>query len=175
MIRNLKFSLLAKRHTDEIYRFSKGMLGDSMEAEDATQEVLLTLWTHLDKVELLGARAWLYRTARNHCVDRIRRRQAVHQPVFVDHDALPEPGTGAGDDPNRQADCATLKQRIDSAISALPETLRSVFVLYEINGLRYREIATTLDIPTNSVKVYLSRARKKLQERLKEDQAWINA
>ncbi len=146
MIRNLKFSLLAKRHADEIYRFSKGMLGDPMEAEDATQEVLLSLWTHLVSVEWLGARAWLYRTARNHCIDRIRRRQALHQPVFVDHDSLPETETTSINDPSRQADRATLKKKIDNAINALPETLRSVIVLYEINAVsRYSDQKVSLE------------------------------
>ena len=57
--------------------------------------------------------------------------------------------------------------KIKEAVKALPENLRSVFVLYEIEGLKYKEISKTLDIPINSVKVYLLRARKKLQEVLK--------
>ena len=175
MIRELKFSILTKRHADEIYRFVKGMLGDAMEAEDATQEVFLRLWKHLSSVQLLSSRAWLYRTARNHCIDIQRRRQAAHSPVYLDHESLPDLGTKDYEDPSRIADNAALKQTIDTAVSELPEKLKSVFLLYEVNGLRYREIAETLNIPTNSVKVYLSRARTKLQERLKEHHTWTNA
>jgi DNA-directed RNA polymerase specialized sigma24 family protein len=52
-------------------------------------------------------------------------------------------------------------------VKSLPHYLRSVFVLYEIQGFKYKEISKSLDIPINSVKVYLLRARKKLQEELK--------
>ncbi len=175
MIRELKFSILTKRHADEIYRFVKGMLGDAMEAEDATQEIFLRLWKNLSNVRLLSTRAWLYRTARHHCIDLQRKRQAAHSPVYLDHASLPELGTKDHEDPSRVADAAFLKKTIDAAVSDLPETLKSVFLLYEISGLRYREIAETLNIPTNSVKVYLSRARTKLQESLKEHHTWTNA
>jgi RNA polymerase sigma-70 factor (ECF subfamily) len=62
---------------------------------------------------------------------------------------------------------------MDAALQALPHNLRSVFVLYEVNGLRYREIAEHLDIPINSVKVHLLRARKRLQELLRKEKLWM--
>jgi len=58
-------------------------------------------------------------------------------------------------------------EQISLKIKKLPDNLKSVFVLYEIQGFKYREISKTLDIPINSVKVYLMRARKKLQEEFK--------
>ncbi len=61
-----------------------------------------------------------------------------------------------------------LKERINNSIKELPDNLKSVFVLYEIEGFKYREISQTLNVPLNSVKVYLLRARKKLQEDLRE-------
>ena len=61
-----------------------------------------------------------------------------------------------------------LKERINNSIKELPDNLKSVFVLYEIEGFKYREISKVLNVPLNSVKVYLLRARKKLQEDLRE-------
>ena len=61
-----------------------------------------------------------------------------------------------------------LKERINNSIKELPDNLKSVFVLYEIEGFKYREISQALNVPLNSVKVYLLRARKKLQEDLRE-------
>ena len=58
--------------------------------------------------------------------------------------------------------------KVKEAIQRLPENLRSVFVLYEIEEMKYKEISKALDLPVNSVKVYLLRARKKLQEELKD-------
>ena len=61
--------------------------------------------------------------------------------------------------------------KINEHIEELPENLKSVFVLYEVQGFKYKEISKILDIPINSVKVYLLRARKKLQEGLREYEA----
>lgn len=61
--------------------------------------------------------------------------------------------------------------KVKEAIERLPDNLKSIFVLFEINGMKYREISATLDLPINTVKVYLLRARKKLQEELKEYEA----
>ena len=61
-----------------------------------------------------------------------------------------------------------LKNKIKQGISNLPENLKSVFILYELQGFKYKEISETLSMPLNSVKVYLLRARKQMQEELKE-------
>jgi RNA polymerase sigma-70 factor (ECF subfamily) len=61
-----------------------------------------------------------------------------------------------------------MASKVKEAVQRLPDNLRSVFVLYEIEELKYKEISMALDIPINTVKVYLLRARKKLQEELKE-------
>ena len=58
--------------------------------------------------------------------------------------------------------------KIKDAIKLLPENQRSIFVLYEIQGMKYKEISKTLEIPINTVKVYLMRARKQLQNKLNE-------
>ena len=60
-----------------------------------------------------------------------------------------------------------ITSKVKEIIQLLPENLKSVFVLYEIEGLKYKEISKTLDMPINTVKVYLLRARKKLQEELR--------
>ena len=61
-----------------------------------------------------------------------------------------------------------LKEKIHEAIERLPENFKSIFVMYELQGLKYKEISEILNLPLNSVRVYLLRARKKLQEDLRE-------
>lgn len=89
--------------------------------------------------------------------------------VFIDEDFENEI---LDNDKLNQPDVTTLmhitNDKIKSAIQRLPENLRSVFVLYEIEGFKYKEISNVLDMPINSVKVYILRARKKLQEELKD-------
>ncbi|MFM1945060.1 MAG: hypothetical protein RI897_4042 [Verrucomicrobiota bacterium] len=173
MIRNLRFTLICRRHCDEIYRYARSILGHAADAEDAVQEVLLRLWHHLGEVRSSKARAWLYRTTRNHCLDVLRRRARVEAVVMIgggEMEALADGGCG---EPDLAVDADSLRRRMDAALQALPHNLRSVFVLYEVNGLRYREIAEHLDIPINSVKVHLLRARKRLQELLRKEKLWM--
>ena len=175
MIRELRFKILCRRHADEIYRFVRSMLGNAADAEDATQEVLLRLWLNLPAVPMLKARAWLYRTTRNYCLDQIRRRSLVTAAAMPGAEVLEEIVDAGIEHPSRAADLDYLRTCMDVALQSLPETLRSVFILYEVNGLRYRQIAEQLDLPINSVKVHLLRARRRLQDLLRKEKAWTNS
>ncbi len=61
----------------------------------------------------------------------------------------------------------SLNQRLKEAVENLPVNLKSIFIMYQLQGMKYKEISKALDIPLNSVKVYLMRARIKLQNELK--------
>ncbi len=162
MLRELKFKRHCRRYQDDVYRFARSILGNPTDAEDATQEVLLRLWKHLDSIRGSDARPWLLRTTRNHCIDQLRRRPS--QLLDSGEEALASFPAPEIDDPIKAANRADFRKQIDRALATLPENLRSVFVLYEVNGLHYREVAETLGIPLNSVKVYLSRARARLKK-----------
>jgi RNA polymerase sigma-70 factor (ECF subfamily) len=166
MIRELEFQVLSERHCDEVYRYAAGLLGNRADAEDATQEVLLRLWNHLPRLNLFNIRAWLYRTTRNYCLDQIRRRghaASGRGTGGVEVDGILEEWVDEGAvDPSLAADSSFQLEQARRVLQGLPETLRSVFVLYEVNGLRYREIAAALGMPINSVKVNLMRARERL-------------
>ncbi len=174
MFRELQFRILARRYADEIYRYARSLLREPSDAEDATQEVLIRLWDNLATVPLFKARGWLYRTTQNYCLDQIRRRNHRAYPTPTDTVLLgDEPDSSHS--PEDNADLQSLRVVLDRAIANLQEPHRSVFVLYEINGLKYRQIADALDLPLNTVKVHLSRARRTLQSQLKEHESWIHA
>lgn len=162
MIRELEFKVLCQRHCDEIYRFARSLLANPTDAEDATQEVLLRLWNHLPTIYPFNLRAWLLRTTRHYCLDQIRHRKNPAAPILMDDEMLDSQPDELAMDPSHAADSSFRLEQARSVLLKLPENLRSVFVLYEVNGLRYREIAETLGIPINSVKVNLSRARARL-------------
>lgn len=179
MIRELEFQVLSQRHCDEIYRYALGLLGNPADAEDATQETLLRLWNHLPRLNLFNIRAWLFRTARNYCLDQIRRRSHEASPnsgiaAGVDpDDILAECADDLAVDPSFAADARLQLEQARQALQQLPEALRSVFVLYEVNGLRYREIAEALGMPINTVKGNLLRAREKLSKLIHKEESWI--
>lgn len=172
MIRELEFKALCQRYCDDVYRYARGLLGNEADAEDATQEVLLRLWDNLPKVRLFRARAWMLQTTRYYCLDQIRRRSNPSTPLLVESELLDAHPDDLASDPSDAADSSFRLEQARAALLGLPENLRSVFVLYEVNGLRYREIAETLGIPINSVKVYLSRARAKLSKLIMKEELW---
>lgn len=172
MIRELEFQLLCQRHADEIYRYARGLLGDQTEAEDATQEVLLRLWNHLPTIRVFQIRAWLFRTMRNYCLDQLRRRSHRSGCVPLDDELAESCADDRAVDPSLGADSTFRLEQARSALLKLPEPLRGVFVLYEVNGLRYREIADTLGMPINTVKVSLLRARARLAKLIHQEESW---
>ena len=172
MIRELEFQVLCQRHSDEIYRYARSLLANQADAEDATQEVLLRLWNHLPTLRPIGFRAWLLRTTRCYCLDQIRRRSNRAAPMLMDEEILDSQADEFAVNPSLAADANLRLQHARNSLLQLPEILRSVFVLYEVNGLRYREIAKTLGIPINSVKVYLWRARERLSKIVSPEETW---
>jgi len=84
--------------------------------------------------------------------------------MLMDDDILDERPDELAVNPSLAADSSLRLEQAHHALLKLPENLRSVFVLYEVNGLRYREIAETLGIPINTVKVHLARARERLSK-----------
>jgi RNA polymerase sigma-70 factor (ECF subfamily) len=164
MIRELEFQVLCQRHGNDIFRYAYSLLGNSADAEDATQEVLLRLWNHLPRINLFKVRAWLVRTTRNYCLDQIRRRSHPAEGAALDDEVAEDRPDDLAVDPSSAADSHLRLEQAHGALLKLPEILRSVFVLYEVNGLRYREIAVALGIPINTVKVNLLRARKRLSK-----------
>jgi RNA polymerase sigma-70 factor (ECF subfamily) len=162
VIREIEFKALCRRHSDEIYRYARSLLANQADAEDATQEVLLRLWNHLPRMYPFNLRAWLLKTTRWHCLDQIRRRSHAVAPMPLEEVDLAEQPDAAAVDPSAAADSNLRLDQARRLLLKLPENLRSVFVLYEVNGLRYREIAEVLGIPINSVKVYLLRARERI-------------
>lgn len=171
MLRELEFQLLCQRHRDDLYRYARSLLGNPSDAEDATQEVLVRLWNRLPTLQLFNLRGWLLRTTRNYCLDQLRRRPSLAVPM--DEAGLTEQEDELAVDPSQAADLGTRLEQAHAALQRLPESHRSVFVLYEVNRLRYRDIAAILDIPVNTVKVRLLRARQQLSTLVRKEEAWI--
>ena len=140
-----------------------------MDADDVTQEVLIKIWKNINSFKITSAKTWIMRTTHNLCIDYLRKRKiSVEKMYSIDEEFVENlAGAGNGSDPQKQTHQNIMVSKVKEKIQLLPENLRSIFVLYELHGLKYKEISKALDIPINTVKVYLLRARKKLQEELK--------
>lgn len=169
---NSAFSTLFETYADKLYRLSIGLLQQAEEAEDVVQETFIKAITHLDQFEgrsNLGT--WLYRVAYNASLDRLRQR--VEDP-FPDESIygedelwLPMPEVLVEwHTPEELLIDEQDHQFLDQAISRLPQTLHTVFVLRDIDELSTAETAEILGLSVSAVKVRLHRARLELRETL---------
>lgn len=166
---------LFEAYADRIYRLALGVLRDPAAAEDIVQETFLSALTHMGRFEgrsSLGT--WLYRIGYNASLDRLRRRQEEPLPPDEPADesgaAIPLPRSlveWSLTPENRLAE-NEIAAELDRAIGELPESLRVVFLLRDVDELSTLETAEALGLTEGAVKVRLHRARLALRERLSE-------
>ena len=168
MLEAIKYEILLKQHKNNIFNYALYMMKNRMDADDITQEVLIKIWNNIGRFNIKAARSWIMKTTHNLCIDYLRKKQnSLKKEINID-DKMNISTAGTLTDTEVKVRREFLKNKIREGINNLPQNLKSVFVLYELQGFKYHEISDTLDMPLNSVKVYLMRARKKLQEDLRE-------
>lgn len=155
-------------HENHVYRFARSFLKDAATAQDVTQDVLVKLWKHQEKLNDDGVLAWLLRVTRNACIDKLRARKRRRKTIQVDSDGV-DRARSPSRTPDQEAEAADLRDHVLDALDHVDEPYRQVVALRELQGLKYKEIADTLDMPLNTVKVYIHRGRKRLRQHL-EDQ-----
>lgn len=167
----VRFRRLCAVHQDRVFTYARYLLGNAEDAEDVTQEVLVRLWDRGRDLAPEGLPAWLTRVTRNACLDLLRQRR--HRPLpGIDPEAverLEDPAPGPGE----RTEAMELRRHLQAGLQRLPEVQRSIVVLREVEGLAYEEIARALELPLNTVKVYLHRGRAHLRrelERMREDE-----
>ncbi len=163
---------LVRRYSSRLYRVVYRILGSPEEAEEALQETFISACAKIHTFQersQLGT--WLYRIATNAALMRLRQLKQSHvsldAPVETEEgDVLPRNLADWKFDPYRAALNEELRQVLEEAIRALPETLRVVFILRELEGLSTQETAQALGISESATKVRLHRARLMLREQL---------
>ncbi|HTD46388.1 MAG TPA: sigma-70 family RNA polymerase sigma factor, partial [bacterium] len=115
---------------------------------------------------------WLYRIVSNLHIDLLRKRprtrvESLDAPVETARGEVPREIADLESSPEAILDREQLDAAIQRALGTLPQELRLVVVLSDIEGLAYEEIATMLRIPLGTVKSRLHRARQTLQQRLR--------
>lgn len=152
------FRVLVDRHVGTLTGVARRMLGDGAEAEDVAQESCVRLWKSAADLEIgaPGVRPWLMRVATNLCLDRLRARRRLQ--VGGDVPETPVAAVQA-----RGLEEQQLSERVEIALSALPERQRSALVLFHYEGLSQTDVAQTMDISEDAVESLLARARRALR------------
>jgi RNA polymerase sigma-70 factor, ECF subfamily len=169
-MKKTKFKIYLSQYKDLIYSQAYYFTKSTEDAQDITQDVLIKLWHNLDAVPRKSAKAWLLRVTKNHCIDHSRRKRelvASAMAVNSDGDEFQLEQEDYGLNPEEEIINLDSKERIMKAIHQLPDKIKNVVIMREIQDLKYDDIAAALELPINSVKVYLFRGRKLLFEQLK--------
>src|ERR1700729_3704168 len=153
------FETIVDRYQGRRAGFCRQMLGSTEDAEDVLQEVFVNAYRAMlaDEREI-NLRPWLYRIARNRCLNHLRKPSADAQESM---DMVPE--VEAASTAEKVHNREEFRQII-SDVNKLPETQRSALLLREMDALSYEEIADAMETTVPSVKSLLVRARISLAE-----------
>jgi RNA polymerase sigma-70 factor (ECF subfamily) len=167
------FELVMRRHNRRLYRLARATLRDDAEAEDALQEAYVQAWRSLAQFRGDAALAtWLARVVMNECRARLRRgarRQNVIPMAADGGDAIDEAADLDGLRPEEAAMRSELRALIERHVDALPDALRTVFVLRGVEEMSVEDVAACLDLPAATVRSRHFRARALLREALARD------
>jgi RNA polymerase sigma-70 factor (ECF subfamily) len=166
------FHTLVDRYSAPIYNLAFRFLRDPMEAENVTQETFLRLMNALERLRLdAPIKPYLFRVAVNICRDLARKKH----PVLFGDLTLASREDGVADEPGETVpdgapplwEQAVSQERwsgLADAVDQLPVVYRTVIVLRYVEELSYEEIAHALDLPVNTVRTHLRRAKIRLKE-----------
>ena len=153
------FEVLFNRYQSRLLAFCRHMVGSPQDAEDVLQEVFVAAHAAiLADSRPINARPWLYRIARNRCLNHLRKPTADGVDSMDVHPH--ENGTSTLEQVQRREEL----RAIVSDVHELPETQRTALVLREIDDLSYTDIAQAMGTTLPSVKSLLVRARMSLAE-----------
>jgi RNA polymerase sigma-70 factor (ECF subfamily) len=162
--RDALITLLREIET-HVYRTAYYILNNEQDALDAAQEALIRIYTKIGSYEEKAQfKTWVQRIVTNICIDKFRRNKPTvsieeHELVFQGKESV-----------EREVMSGYIAEDIREAIDQLPEHHRSVVVLRYLQDFSYNEIADCMNLPLNTVKSYLFRARQQLQHLLQDYQ-----
>lgn len=169
------FERLVSRYQNKIMGYSARMLSDHDEAEDVAQEVFIKAYRSLESFRGESSfSTWLYRIATNLCIDRLRKRKRSPQQAYsLDEPIDKEEEKGGREvpdfsaEPTRSVEREELRRRVREMVAEMPEKLRAVLIMCDMQGMAYEDIARVLEVPIGTVKSRLFHARADLGRRLR--------
>lgn len=154
-----EFMQLVSPFKDKLFRVAKRLLVSTEEAEDATQEVLVKLWTKNESLSAYNSVEALAMTmTKNYCLDQLKSKRAGNLKIvhnnFTDREAPLQ----------KQVEDTDTMNWVEKVINQLPEQQRLIVQMRDIEQYEFEEIAKILEMNETAIRVALSRARKTIRE-----------
>ena len=167
------FNEIVLKYKGKVYNFISRMVASALDAEDLTQETFIRAYLSIRSFQSRASlNTWLFRIATNLCIDYSRKQKTHIQPSSLSQQTESDDGETEREIPDRAFDPqrllvnSELGKMVESALQELPEKLRTVVLLYDMEGLSYEEIAAIVNCPLGTVKSRLFNARTALREKL---------
>lgn len=152
------FGILVRRYQRRVFALGLRHFREKADAEDLVQETFLRAWRALDRFDETRPFApWLFRIARNWSLTQLETRKRRGDAELGDEIAW------SGPSPDEDAERRRLRADVNRAVGELPEEQRVILHLRVAEGMSYREIADTLEVPIGTVMSRLARARETLR------------
>ena len=146
---------------DKLYRLAKRLLVSREEAEDATQEILLKLWSKNESMgDYKNVEAFAMTMTKNFCLDRLKSKQASNLKLV--HSNYQDEKTSL----QSQLEAEDSVRWMERIMEELPEQQKMVLQLRDVEQYEFEEICELLDMKPTAVRVTLSRARKAVRQEL---------
>jgi RNA polymerase sigma-70 factor (ECF subfamily) len=153
-------------HLRAAYNLARWLVREPSDAEDALQEAFTRAFRHFETFRGERARSWLLAIVRNSCWSFIARRGEAKEIFDEERDTVAVVPLQLVPEPEAQLLRSDQAKRIQEEVAALRPEFREAFVLREVEGMSYKEIAEVAGVPIGTVMSRLSRARRELQARL---------
>ena len=150
-----EYNIAVDQYADNIYRYVVKHLKDSEGAKDVVQDVFTKVWMKKEDVSYEKVKSYLFTAAHHTLIDAVRKNKFTEDVEVIDRVKFEKP-IGNMD----------LQETLHEALNQLPEIQKSVILLRDYEGYAYDEIGEITGLKESQVKVYIFRARKKLQELL---------
>jgi len=145
----------------KLYNFARLLLNDQVEAQDAVQEVYIKLWNYRNKMRTIeNIEAFAMKITRNWCLDRLK----VKRPVLIEDYSKSYDFQKEKNNPHNMLENTDRINEFNTIMQNLPEQQRMIIQLRDVEGYEFEEIADILSVNINTIRVNLSRARKKIKE-----------
>jgi RNA polymerase sigma factor (sigma-70 family) len=163
---NARFRSVVMPHIDEAYRLAHWLTGNRTDAEDVVQDASMRAFRAIRNYAGGSARSWVLSIVRNTAYSWLRKNRPAAVVTVEDLEAVEleqaNPGDRDDDNPEAALIAKADADHLRAAIAALPTAFRETLVLRDIEGLDYREIAQTTEVPIGTVMSRLARARHRL-------------
>lgn len=165
------FEQLVDLYQGRIFRLALRMLNNRPDAEDIVQETMIAAWRQLPVLATPAAfGGWIYRISTNKCLDQLRKHTTHHEVLSDDEELERQSQTGPapkyqhGSDPATSAELSAQMDELASQLAAFTPQQRACWLLREMHGHSYAQIAELLGISEASARGRIARARNQLAE-----------